>query len=80
MTMKLKFESLADVEALQKLANAADCPVYLEAADGSLSVDARTFLGLFSVDFSQPVKVVTDSLYVIPRLEQALRTGMTKAG
>lgn len=73
MVMHVKFDSLADLEALQKLANAADAPVYLSSEDESLQVDARTFLGLFSVDFSKPVKVVTDSLYVIRRLEQAAR-------
>lgn len=73
MVMHVKFDSLADLEALQKLANAADAPVYLSSEDESIQVDARTFLGLFSVDFSKPVKVVTDSLYVIRRLEQAAR-------
>ena len=32
-------------------------------------VDAKSFLGLFTLDFSHPVEVVTDSLYVIRRLE-----------
>lgn len=73
MVMSVKFASLAEVEALQKLANAADSPVYLASDDETLKVDARTFLGLFSVDFSKPVKVVTDSLYVIRRLEHMAR-------
>ncbi len=73
MTMKLKFDSLSQVEHLQQLAQQADCPVYLASEDETLRVDARTFLGLFSVDFSRPVKVITDSLYVIRRLEHAAR-------
>lgn len=73
MVMNVKFESLAEVEALQELANHADLPVYLASQDEALRVDARTFLGLFSVDFSKPVKVITDSMYVIRRLEQAAR-------
>lgn len=80
MTMNMKFESLTEVENLQRLANTADQPVYLVSGDGSLKVDARTFLGLFSVDFSKPVKVVTDSLYVIRRLEHAARVGEAKVG
>ena len=32
-------------------------------------MDARSFLGLFTLDFSKPLKVVTDSLYVMRRLE-----------
>lgn len=79
MVITVKFDSLADVEALQQLANAADAPVYLSSADESLKVDARTFLGLLSVDFSKPVKIVTDSLYVIRRLEQAARQADLRA-
>lgn len=73
MVMHVKFDSLADLEALQRLANAADAPVYLSSEDERLQIDARTFLGLFSVDFSKPVKVITDSLYVIRRLEHNAR-------
>gem|GEM_PF-265293 len=80
MVMHVKFDSLADLEALQKLANAADAPVYLSSEDESLQVDARTFLGLFSVDFSKPVKVVTDSLYVIRRLPPRRPGHVTRPG
>ncbi len=80
MVMDVKFESLAEVEALQKLASHADLPVYLASQDEALRVDARTFLGLFSVDFSKPVKVITDSMYVIRRLEQAARSQENHAG
>lgn len=79
MVMSVKFASLAEVEALQKLANNADAPVYLASDDETLKVDARTFLGLFSVDFSKPVKVVTDSLYVIRRLEHIARENDSQA-
>ena len=37
--------------------------------DDTIRVDARSFLGLFTLDFSKPLKVVTDSLYVMRRLE-----------
>jgi len=80
MVIKVKFESLADIEALQELANSVKDPVYLTSGEEKLLVDARTFLGLFSLDFSKPVKVVTDSLYVIRRLEHAARAGEAKVG
>ena len=80
MTMKLKIESLSDMETIQDLARMSEYPVYLASDDESTKVDARTFLGLFTVDFSKPVKVVTDSLYVIRRLENAARMGELKVG
>lgn len=32
-------------------------------------VDARSFLGLFALDYSKPLKVITDSLYAMRMLE-----------
>ena len=69
MVMQKKFNSLSDLTAMQKLATQADEPVYLASGDGSIRVDARSFISLFTLDFSKPVQVITDSLYVIRRLE-----------
>ena len=55
--------------AFQQLALQADKPVYIANEDDTIRVDARSFLGLFTLDFSKPLKVVTDSLYVMRRLE-----------
>ena len=43
--------------------------MYVHAADDSIMVDARSFLGLFTLDFSKPVHVVTDSAYVLRKLK-----------
>ena len=32
-------------------------------------MDARSFLGLFTLNYAKPMKVITDSLYVIRMLE-----------
>ena len=37
--------------------------------DDRIRVDAKSFIGLFTLDFTQPVKVVTESPYVIRKLE-----------
>ncbi len=69
MVIEKKINSFAELTALQQLATQADEPVYLACGDGSIRVDARSFIGMFTMDFSKPVKVITDSLYVIRRLE-----------
>ena len=54
---------------LQLLAVQEDKPVYIANEDDSIRVDARSFLGLFALDYSKPLKVITDSLYAMRMLE-----------
>ena len=69
MVFDLKLESISELADLQQLAVHADKPVYIANADDSIRVDARSFLGLFALDYSKPMKVITDSLYVVRMLE-----------
>lgn len=73
MVIETRFDSIAEIAALQRLASKADEQVLISDMDGSIKVDARSFLGLFTLDFSQPVKVITDSMYVLRRLEMSSR-------
>ena len=63
MVLELKFDSISELAELQRLAVQADKPVYIANEDDSIRVDARSFLGLFALDYSKPLKVITDSLY-----------------
>lgn len=69
MVFDLKLESISELADLQQLAVHADKPVYIANEDDSIRVDARSFLGLFALDYSKPMKVITDSLYVMRMLE-----------
>lgn len=73
MVLEMQFHSIQELADLQRLAAAADRPVYVASPDESIRVDARSFIGLFTLDYTHPVKVVTDSLYVLNRLEIGLR-------
>ena len=73
MVFEAKFDSFNEIAEVQKLAQAVEEPVFFESGDGSVRIDAGSFIGLFVLDFSKPVKVVTDSVYVIRRLELASR-------
>lgn len=68
MVIPMQFESLEQLRALQRLACKADGEVFLHTPDNSIMVDAKSFIGLFTLDFSKPINVVTDSSYVIQRL------------
>ena len=73
MVFEAKFDSFNEIAEVQKLAQAVEEPVFFESGYGSVRIDAGSFIGLFVLDFSKPVKVVTDSVYVIRRLELASR-------
>ena len=64
MVLELKFDSISELAELQRLAVQADKPVYIANEDDSIRVDARSFLGLFALDYSN-----TDSLYAMRMLE-----------
>lgn len=69
MVFDIKFDSIAELATFQQLALQADKPVYIANEDDTIRVDARSFLGLFTLDFSKPLKVVTDSVYFTRRME-----------
>ena len=73
MVIEKKFNSISEISALQRIASMADKEVYLSNQEETIKVDARSFIGLFALDFSQPLKVITDSLYVVRMIEMDLR-------
>ena len=73
MVIEKKFNSISEISALPRIASMADKEVYLSNQEETIKVDARSFIGLFALDFSQPLKVITDSLYVIRMIEMDLR-------
>ncbi|MBM6723167.1 hypothetical protein [Pseudoflavonifractor phocaeensis] len=82
MVFDLKLQSISELAELQQLATHADKPVYIANEDDQIRVDARSFLGLFALDYSRPLKVITDSLYVMRMLEirqRALEDAMARA-
>lgn len=79
MVIETKFDSIAEIAALQRLADTVEERVLIRTPDSNISVDAKSFLGLFTLDFAQPLEVVTDSVYVIRRLEMMSRQKAVQA-
>ncbi len=73
MLMEITFHSVAELQHLQEIACDVSEPVSLHSEDDGICVDAKSFIGLFTLDFSKPVKVVTESPYVIRKLETMKR-------
>ena len=69
MSIEMQFNSIAQLQRLQEIAGSCDDEIFLHSMDDRIRVDAKSFIGLFTLDFTQPVKVVTESPYVIRKLE-----------
>lgn len=68
MIIEKTFQSVAELQALQALACQVNEDVFIHSQDDTIKVDAKSFIGLFTLDFSKPVKIVTESEYVIRKL------------
>lgn len=58
-------KSIRNIEELQKiqaLANYATEDVGIHSEDSSIIVDAKSFMGLFALDFTRPVLIVSEDL------------------
>ena len=52
------YVSLSSIEDVRQFVNAATCcPCEVDVLSGRYVVDAKSIMGLFSLDLSQPVKV-----------------------
>ena len=73
MSIEMQFNFIAQLQRLQEIAGSCDDEIFLHSMDDSIRVDAKSFIGLFTLDFNQPVKVVTDSEYLARKVEQLKR-------
>jgi len=64
----MKFNSINEIQKVQELACKVDEDVFLHSLDDSVIVDAKSFIGLFSLDFNNEIYVVTESDWIIKKL------------
>ena len=60
MITKKQFHTIQDIQQLQRLATQSNDDVGLHSLDSSMIVDAKSYIGLYTLDFSQPVLVVSE--------------------
>ena len=56
-----KFNSIADVQKLQRMACECPDPVFIHSMDNTIMVDAKSFINLYTLDFSQSVQIVSEN-------------------
>ena len=59
MITKKRIYNITELQKLQALATKCKDDVTITSEDGSVKVDAKSFIGLFALDFTKPVLVVT---------------------
>jgi hypothetical protein len=69
MVIVKKFNSVDELQKLQRLACEVAEDVFIHSMDDSIMVDAKSFINLFTLDFTQPVKIVTESNRVAKAFE-----------
>lgn len=61
MISKKKFATIGELQQIQFYATQCTQDVGLHSEDGEVIIDAKSYIGLFALDFSQPILVVSDS-------------------
>ena len=62
MVTKKRFDNIYQLQQLQQLAVQSGNEVGLHSEDSSAIVDAKSFIGLFALDFTKPVLVVSEDV------------------
>lgn len=62
MLTKKHFNDIHELQKIQYLATQCDSDVGLHSEDGSVIVDAKSFIGLFALDFTKPILVVSENM------------------
>ena len=60
MISRKKFHTIDELQRVQFLATHCDADVGLHSTDGSVIVDAKSYIGMFALDFRKPIDVVCD--------------------
>lgn len=65
-----KFNSIQEIQQVQNLACQCPDPVFIHSMDNSVMVDAKSFINLYTLDFSQEVQIVSENEYFHKALEK----------
>ena len=69
MTVVRKFRSAEELRCLRRMACSVPEEVLLREVEGEVLADAKSLIGLFALDYSRPVCIVTDSQDLLSQLE-----------
>ena len=62
MITKKRFHNITELQKVQALATRCPDDVGIHSEDSAVIVDAKSFIGLFALDFTKPVLVVSENV------------------
>ena len=60
MISKKMFRTIQELQEVQKLATQCAQDVGLHSEDGETIIDAKSYIGMYALDFSKPILVVSE--------------------
>lgn len=60
MITKKRFHTIHELQEVQRLAQNCACDVGLHSEDDKVMIDAKSYIGMYALDFSQPILVVSE--------------------
>ncbi|MDL2252951.1 hypothetical protein LJC49_02605 [Ruminococcaceae bacterium OttesenSCG-928-I18] len=60
MTSKKKINYITELQEIQRLAVESPKAVELRSEDGHMIVDAKSYIGMYALDFTRPIHIVSD--------------------
>ena len=60
MVSKKMIHYINELQDIQRLAVECPCDVGLHSQDGSMIIDAKSYIGMYALDFTQPILVVSE--------------------
>lgn len=61
MVQKKRFHTIEELQLLQYYATKSPDEVSLQSLDSSIIVDAKSYIGIYALDFHEPILVVSES-------------------
>ncbi|HIY21296.1 MAG TPA: hypothetical protein H9841_05270 [Candidatus Flavonifractor merdigallinarum] len=70
MVITKTFSKREDILKLRDLALSVPEAVTVRSTNGAVSMNAKSPMGIYALDFSQPVEIVTDSAELVREVER----------
>ena len=60
MVTKKKINFIHELQEIQRFAVECPCDVGLHSEDGAMIIDAKSYIGMYALDFTKPILVVSE--------------------
>lgn len=61
MVTKKRIHKIEELQAIQRLASHCPDDVGLHSEDGVVMIDAKSYIGMYALDFTKPILVVSEN-------------------